>query len=74
MARTGRPRTTPDANNPVASLRRSRGWSQAETASMLGISRQSVSDYETGTRQAPGPVRLLCQMLMQDECTPPTRG
>lgn len=63
MARTGRPLTTPQADNPVASLRRSRGWSQSQTAQALGISRQSVSDYETGRSITPGPVRLLCEML-----------
>lgn len=64
MPRTGRPKTTPQADNPVASLRRSRGWSQDEAARALGVSRTSVSRYESGRLPVPGPVRLLCAALM----------
>ncbi|CAN7409227.1 helix-turn-helix transcriptional regulator [Massilia sp. LjRoot122] len=35
-------------NNHIRSLRAERGWSQAELADMLDVSRQSVNAIETG--------------------------
>jgi len=35
-------------NNHIKSLRAERGWSQAELAEMLDVSRQSVNAIETG--------------------------
>lgn len=35
-------------NNHVRALRAERGWSQAELAEMLDVSRQSVNAIETG--------------------------
>ena len=32
----------------IARLRRARGWSQEELAGRLGVSRQSVSKWESG--------------------------
>ena len=35
-------------NNHIRALRAERGWSQAELADMLDVSRQSVNAIETG--------------------------
>ena len=35
-------------NNHIKALRAERGWSQAELADMLDVSRQSVNAIETG--------------------------
>jgi putative transcriptional regulator len=35
-------------NNHIRALRAERGWSQAELAEMLDVSRQSVNAIETG--------------------------
>ena len=35
-------------NNHIRALRAERGWSQAELADMLAVSRQSVNAIETG--------------------------
>jgi len=35
-------------NNRIRTLRAERGWSQAELADMLDVSRQSVNAIETG--------------------------
>ena len=35
-------------NNHIRTLRAERGWSQAELAEMLDVSRQSVNAIETG--------------------------
>lgn len=35
-------------NNHIRTLRAERGWSQAELADMLDVSRQSVNAIETG--------------------------
>ena len=35
-------------NNHIKTLRAERGWSQAELADMLDVSRQSVNAIETG--------------------------
>jgi len=35
-------------NNRIRTLRAERGWSQAELAEMLDVSRQSVNAIETG--------------------------
>ncbi|MFC0251848.1 helix-turn-helix transcriptional regulator [Massilia consociata] len=35
-------------NNHIRALRAARGWSQAELAEMLQVSRQSVNAIETG--------------------------
>jgi|GEM_PF-5538719 len=66
MARTGRPIAQPDADNVVATLRRVRGWSQAQTAEALGVSRSTVSELERGIYAPKGPVLRLCQLLMAD--------
>lgn len=63
MSRTGRPVTTPTADNPVSELRRARGWSQAETARQLGISRQSVSDIENGKMSPSKTVLMLIEHI-----------
>ena len=35
-------------NNHIRALRREQGWSQAELAERLGVSRQTVNAIETG--------------------------
>lgn len=63
----GRPVVMPDGENIIARLRRARGWSQAETATALGIrSREHVSMMERGVRAIPGPVQKLVDMLLRE--------
>ena len=38
----------------ISDLRKKNGWSQEELASQLGVSRQSVSKWESGVSQTKG--------------------
>lgn len=65
--RTGRPVTTPDGDNQVARLRRERGWSQAEAAEALGISREQVSRLERGMCPIGGAVLKMVEALLGED-------
>jgi len=44
--------------NRIRTLRTERGWSQAELAAVLGVSRQTVNNVETGRVVASLPLAL----------------
>lgn len=56
--RMGRPISLPDTDNPLARLRRLRGWSQIQAASEIGFTgKGSVSRIERGLQPLIGPAR-----------------
>lgn len=52
-------------NNHVRALRAERGWSQAELADMLDVSRQSVNAIETGRYDPSLPLAFAIARLFQ---------
>ena len=60
----GAPVRPPEGDNPLATLRRLRGWSQKEAAEALGVSQPMLSMYERGVQDIPKPVRLLIDILL----------
>jgi len=68
--------------NKLHVLRAERGWSQAELAERLGVSRQTVNALETGKYDPSLPLafklaRLFAQpieAIFQDEVGPPTEA
>lgn len=52
-------------NNRIRSLRAERGWSQAELADMLDVSRQSVNAIETGRYDPSLPLAFAIAKLFQ---------
>ncbi|MEW6760913.1 MAG: helix-turn-helix transcriptional regulator [Pseudomonadota bacterium] len=52
-------------NNHIKSLRAERGWSQAELADMLDVSRQSVNAIETGRYDPSLPLAFAIARLFQ---------
>jgi putative transcriptional regulator len=52
-------------NNHIRALRAERGWSQAELAEMLQVSRQSVNAIETGRYDPSLPLAFAIAKLFQ---------
>jgi putative transcriptional regulator len=52
-------------NNHIRALRAERGWSQAELAEMLQVSRQSVNAIETGRYDPSLPLAFAISKLFQ---------
>ncbi|QOY92415.1 helix-turn-helix transcriptional regulator [Massilia sp. UMI-21] len=52
-------------NNHIRTLRAGRGWSQAELAEMLDVSRQSVNAIETGRYDPSLPLAFAISRLFQ---------
>jgi putative transcriptional regulator len=52
-------------NNRIRALRAERGWSQAEMADMLDVSRQSVNAIETGRYDPSLPLAFAIAKLFQ---------
>ena len=52
-------------NNHIRTLRAERGWSQAELAEMLDVSRQSVNAIETGRYDPSLPLAFAIARLFQ---------
>jgi putative transcriptional regulator len=52
-------------NNRIRTLRAERGWSQAELADMLDVSRQSVNAIETGRYDPSLPLAFAIAKLFQ---------
>ncbi len=52
-------------NNHIKALRAERGWSQAELADMLDVSRQSVNAIETGRYDPSLPLAFAIARLFQ---------
>jgi putative transcriptional regulator len=52
-------------NNHIRALRAERGWSQAELAEMLQVSRQSVNAIETGRYDPSLPLAFAISTLFQ---------
>lgn len=52
-------------NNHIKALRAARGWSQAELADMLDVSRQSVNAIETGRYDPSLPLAFAIARLFQ---------
>jgi putative transcriptional regulator len=52
-------------NNYIRALRAERGWSQAELAEMLQVSRQSVNAIETGRYDPSLPLAFAISTLFQ---------
>lgn len=52
-------------NNRIRTLRAERGWSQAELADMLDVSRQSVNAIETGRYDPSLPLAFAIARLFQ---------
>jgi putative transcriptional regulator len=52
-------------NNHIRALRAERGWSQAELADMLDVSRQSVNAIETGRYDPSLPLAFAIAKLFQ---------
>jgi putative transcriptional regulator len=52
-------------NNRIRALRAERGWSQAELAEMLQVSRQSVNAIETGRYDPSLPLAFAIARLFQ---------
>ncbi|BDT59010.1 transcriptional regulator [Massilia varians] len=52
-------------NNHIRALRAERGWSQAELADMLDVSRQSVNAIETGRYDPSLPLAFAIARLFQ---------
>ncbi|MGI4720827.1 MAG: helix-turn-helix transcriptional regulator [Janthinobacterium lividum] len=52
-------------NNHIKALRAERGWSQAELAEMLDVSRQSVNAIETGRYDPSLPLAFAISRLFQ---------
>jgi len=52
-------------NNRIRTLRAERGWSQAELAEMLDVSRQSVNAIETGRYDPSLPLAFAIARLFQ---------
>jgi len=52
-------------NNRIRALRAERGWSQAELADMLDVSRQSVNAIETGRYDPSLPLAFAIARLFQ---------
>ena len=56
--------TPPD--NPVRRLLRA-GYTEKAIAEYLGVTQPAVSQWKTGKRGIPGPVRVLLEMLLEKE-------
>ncbi len=52
-------------NNRIRALRAERGWSQAELAEMLDVSRQSVNAIETGRYDPSLPLAFAISRLFK---------
>lgn len=52
-------------NNHIRALRAERGWSQAQLADMLDVSRQSVNAIETGRYDPSLPLAFAIARLFQ---------
>ncbi len=52
-------------NNHIKALRAERGWSQAELAELLDVSRQSVNAIETGRYDPSLPLAFAISRLFQ---------
>lgn len=52
-------------NNRIKTLRAERGWSQAELADLLDVSRQSVNAIETGRYDPSLPLAFAIARLFQ---------
>jgi putative transcriptional regulator len=52
-------------NNHIRTLRAERGWSQAELAELLDVSRQSVNAIETGKYDPSLPLAFAIARLFQ---------
>ncbi|MFN3790371.1 helix-turn-helix transcriptional regulator [Massilia sp.] len=52
-------------NNHIKALRAERGWSQAELAELLDVSRQSVNAIETGRYDPSLPLAFAIARLFQ---------
>ncbi|KFC76237.1 MULTISPECIES: helix-turn-helix transcriptional regulator [unclassified Massilia] len=52
-------------NNHIRTLRAERGWSQAELADLLDVSRQSVNAIETGRYDPSLPLAFAIARLFQ---------
>ncbi|MCC2955524.1 helix-turn-helix transcriptional regulator [Massilia sp. IC2-477] len=52
-------------NNHIRTLRAERGWSQAQLADMLDVSRQSVNAIETGRYDPSLPLAFAIARLFQ---------
>ncbi len=52
-------------NNRIRTLRAEQGWSQAELAEMLDVSRQSVNAIETGKYDPSLPLAFAIAKLFQ---------
>lgn len=52
-------------NNRIRALRAERGWSQAQLADMLDVSRQSVNAIETGRYDPSLPLAFAIAKLFQ---------
>lgn len=52
-------------NNRVRALRAERGWSQAQLADMLDVSRQSINAIETGRYDPSLPLAFAIARLFQ---------
>ena len=50
--------------NNVADVRREKGYSQAELASMVGVSRNTISSIETGQYQPTAKLALLISIAL----------
>jgi len=71
MTAKGRPVQFAASGNIVAETRRMLGLKQSELAELLKVTTMAVSLWETGKRQVPGPVEILCKLLQRDPCILP---
>ena len=53
--------------NRISELRRGKGWTQVDLASMLNVKRQTVGNYETGIREIDAPT--ICRLCDVFGCT-----
>ena len=53
--------------NRISELRRGKGWTQVDLALMLNVKRQTVGNYETGTREIDAPT--ICRLCEIFDCT-----
>ncbi|MHC1767928.1 MAG: helix-turn-helix domain-containing protein [Verrucomicrobiia bacterium] len=52
-------------DSKLRQFRRRLGLSQSEAAQLVGVSRLSVSRYETGARQLPRPVQRFLRLFVE---------
>ncbi|MDL2316912.1 helix-turn-helix domain-containing protein [Desulfovibrio sp. OttesenSCG-928-A18] len=62
----GRPVTTPGGTTPTARIRAAKGWSQKKMAEEFGVDRGTISRWERGESEPPGPAKILMDKYLAE--------